>query len=142
MFEWFDRMMVSLPVQETLGRLLHTLPGDDVKLDFDFVWLERYAPILYPVLAIGTLGLLALGIITAWRSDEISGVVKVEYKREIITLLRREVGGLPVERIARHLKLNVKQTARLIEEMKTDGMLEPLQRKTGTLWRIRGLSTQ
>src|SRR4051794_40372223 len=63
----------------------------DVDTNFDF--LDRNTHILYPALALVAIGLLVLGILTAWRSDDISGLAKVEYKREIIIRMRKNVGG-------------------------------------------------
>lgn len=139
MLAWIDRLAASLPVRQAWRELRHALLGDGVKLDFDLVWLERHAAILYPILAVGTVALVALGFLTAWRSDELSGIVKVEYKREVIALLRREIGGLPVAAIARHLKLAERKTARLVEELQRDGILAGEKRQGSTVWRLRGL---
>lgn len=136
----FKLALLLLSALGRWGELLFALPGDDVEIDLDISWIERYGFVLYPVLAIGTIGLIAVAIVSTLRSDEISGLAKVEYKRAIIAMLRREVGGLPVEKIAKELKQNASRTARLLESLKEDGILVERTISKRKIWRLRGLS--
>ncbi|HCF60376.1 MAG TPA: hypothetical protein DFS52_20545 [Myxococcales bacterium] len=136
----FKLALSLFPALSEWSELLFTLPGDEVEIDFDISSIERYGFVLYPVLAIGTLALIAVAIVSALRSDEITGIAKVEYKRAIIALLRREVGGLPVEKIAKALKQNVSRTSRLLESLQEDGIVAEQTFKKRKIWRMRGLS--
>ena len=110
----------------------------DFEPNFDF--LDRNTHILYPALALVAVGLLVIGILSAWRSDDISGLAKVEYKREIIIRMRKNVGGVSIEDLSRDLKVKPLQMAKIVEEMQTDGMVVPhTNAKHVTLWRLRGV---
>jgi len=124
MYDLLWRSLFALPpALDSWRRLVLGMPGDDVQFDIDLSWLERNSHILYPLFAIGTVALLVVGILSAWHSDEMSGVLKVEYKREIIGVLRRTPGGVPVAKLAKHLKLTVHRTDKLVEEMVKDGQI-------------------
>jgi hypothetical protein len=106
----------------------------------DFV--ERYSNILYPALALAVLLVLVIGIMHAWRSQDMDGLAKAEFKREIILELRRNTFGLSAEMLARALELELLKTVRLLEEMKEDGVVFPeTDREQSTRWRLKGLST-
>jgi len=93
--------------------------------------------VLHLLLGIGVIALLAIGIYTAWKSDEIAGNLKVEYKREIITILRRVPGGVGVAALAKELKLSIPKTARLLEEMVADRHIVDFEHKGRTHVRLR-----
>ena len=134
---WLLRAMLALPPALDLWRRgVLALPGDELKFSPDLSWLERNSAVLYPLFAIGTVALLVVGILSAWHSDEMSGVLKVEYKREIIALLRREPGGATVNRLAKHLKLSVHKTAKLVQEMTEAGQISSSVRDGVTTARI------
>lgn len=120
------------PALDLWRRMTLALPGDDVRINLDLSWIEQHSHILYPLLAVGTVALLVVGILSAWRSDDISGILKVEYKREVITQLRLDPGGVPVNRLAKRLKLSVHRTARILEEMAKDGQIV-LDKRRGVL---------
>ncbi|MGC4114862.1 MAG: hypothetical protein QM765_09685 [Myxococcales bacterium] len=93
----------AAPVPETWRSLVLAGPLD-IKVKPDLSWLEQNSAVLYPLFAIGTIALLVMGVFMAWKSDEVSGVLKVEYKREILTILRREPGGVNVARLAKETR--------------------------------------
>jgi hypothetical protein len=129
-------LFAAAPVPETWRSLLLAGPLD-IKIKPDLSWLEQNSHILYPLFAIGTIALLVMGIFMAWKSDEVSGVLKVEYKREIITILRREPGGVNVARLAKELKLTVHKTAKIVEEMVNDRQVLAQAHKGVTHVRLR-----
>lgn len=129
--------MRSTLTLEVWRRLVEAAPFDDIKIKPDLSWMEQNTHILYPVFAIGTVALLVLGIFLSWRSDEISGVLKVEYKREILTILRREPGGVSVAHLSKELKLGLHKTAKIVEEMVTDRQVHAQAHKGVTHVRLR-----
>jgi hypothetical protein len=104
-----------------------------------FDMLEQNSHIVYPALAIFTLLLVVAGIFQAWRSQDMDGLTKNEFKRAIINELRRNLAGLPGEVIARAVGLDRLKTVRLLEQMQQDGMVNSYMSSTQMmLWRIRG----
>lgn len=85
-------------------------------------FLEQNTHIIYPVLAAGGLLIIALGILQAWRTQDLDGIQKAELKRDIMMELRR-TGGMSAELIARAIGLETFKTTRLLEEMKQDGII-------------------
>lgn len=130
-------LSVLSPALDQWRRMTLALPGDDVRINLDLSWIDQHSHILYPLLAVGTVALLVVGILSAWHSDDISGILKVEYKREIITQLRRDPGGVPVNRLAKTLKLSVHRAAKLVEEMAKDGQIVVEKRKGVLTARVR-----
>ncbi len=113
------------------------------KMDLDMPeseWLELNGHIVFPVVGLITLGILAIGVVVALKSDEISGMVKVEYKRELVHGLRRNPGGYTLQEMVKLLKLKPKQIEKLLEEFEADGILQAQQdRQRGKIWRLRGV---
>lgn len=102
--------------------------------------LERHRDVLYPVLGGGILLLIAVGVLAAMRTDELSPEVRTEAKREIVRQLRRELAGRTVEQLAGPTKLSPTHVARLLEAMRTDGQVEASTDGRGvTVWRMKGL---
>ena len=99
--------------------------------------MEQHSYILYPLLAVVTIALLVWGVLSALATDEVHGPLKVEYKREILTILRREPGGVNVPALAKELKLSEKKTEKLVEEMVADGQIASETRKGRTHIRLR-----
>jgi hypothetical protein len=120
-------------------------PLDDLlewEPDFTLEFLERNSRVMYPALALLAVGILALGILVAWRSEEISGMAKVELKREIINSMRLNLGGVTVDDLAKPLKLKPLLVSKVIEEMKADGIVVPHTNARGvTVWRLRGIGS-
>lgn len=113
-------------------------PGaTDVKyLEF----LENNTHLIYPLLAIAVLVLIALGVLQAWRTEDMDGVKKAEVKREVIRELRREVHGLTVERLAKAVAVPPFKLLKILEEMAEDGITEQRTDTTRrTTWRLKGL---
>lgn len=105
-----------------------------------FDLLERNSHVIYPALGLLVLALLAFGIVSAWRSNELDGLQKIELKREIVLVLRRQVGGESVDAIAKSLGLEPFRTVRLLEEMQQDGILAShTNTERRTVWRVKGV---
>jgi hypothetical protein len=101
--------------------------------------LERNSHIVYPALAVLVVVLLILGILEAWRSQDLDGLQKVELKREIILELRRQLGGSSAETLAKAIGLESFKTVKLLEEMQHDGIVVSHTNTARlTLWRIKG----
>jgi hypothetical protein len=113
--------------------------GDDLKLpEPDLEWLERNASILYPLMGGGTVALMAWAVLSALRTVRIPVEQKMEYKREVIAMLRREIPGVSEERIAKQLELSAKEIAIILGELERDGVIAPASKgKKGAVWRMR-----
>lgn len=101
--------------------------------------LERNSHIIYPALAVLVVALLVLGILEAWRSQDLDGLQKVELKREIILELRRQIGGASAETLARAIGLESFKTVKLLEELQRDGIVVSHTNTARlTIWRMKG----
>jgi hypothetical protein len=101
--------------------------------------LEQNSHIVYPSLAILTLLLVVVGIFQAWKSQDMDGLTKNEFKRAIINELRRNLAGLPGEVIARAVGLDRLKTVRLLEQMQQEGMVNSyMSSNQMMMWRVRG----
>ncbi len=102
--------------------------------------LELNSQYLYPLLAVAALALLVVGILQAWRTREIDGKAKAEFKREIITELRKNVAGCSAESLSRTVGLERLKLVKLLEEMQEEGAITS---HTNTqrlqVWRLRGI---
>lgn len=106
-----------------------------------FEWLENHTHVVYPLLAVATVALIAFGIISAWRSEDIDGLKKAELKREIIRELRREVWGMTADRLARNIDVPGGRMLKLLEEMAEDNIVESrTDTSRVTTWRMKGLT--
>jgi hypothetical protein len=128
---------VLAPILDAWRRLVTTAPFDDIEFKPDLSFLEQNTHILYPLFAIGTVALLGMGIFLAWRSDEMSAVLKAEYKREVMIQLRRQPSGLTVAKLAKVLQLSVHKTAQLVEEMANDRQVRAQENNGVTLVQLR-----
>lgn len=105
-----------------------------------FEWLENNTHIVYPIIAIAVVALIAFGIISAWRTEDIDGLKKAEMKREIIRLLRREVYGMTAVRLAQTLDIPGGRMLKLLEEMAEANIVESrTDTSRVTTWRMKGL---
>jgi hypothetical protein len=103
--------------------------------------LEDNTHIVYPALAVLTLVLIALGAVSAWRSDDLDGLQKAELKRDIIRELRREVWGMTAERLSTNVGVPLLKVVKVLEEMQSDSILEArTDTRRVTTWRVKGLS--
>ena len=101
--------------------------------------LERNSHVVYPALAVLVVALLVVGILEAWRSQDLDGLQKVELKREIILELRRQIGGASAETLARAIGLESFKTVKLLEELQRDGIvISHTNTARLTLWRMKG----
>jgi hypothetical protein len=104
--------------------------------------LEENTHIIYPAIAVLVVGLIAVGVIAAWRTEDIDVIQKAEIKREIIREMRRQVDGLTVDQLARHTSLPPLKLVRILEEMQDGGITESRTNTARvTTWRLKGLTT-
>lgn len=104
-----------------------------------FEVLEQNSHIIYPLVAILTLVLIAAGVLQAWRTQDLDGLQKNEFKKAIVNELRRNITGLPGDVLAKAVGLDRLKTNRLLEQMQQDGMVvSHTNSQRLTVWRIRG----
>lgn len=102
--------------------------------------LEAHASVVYPIVAVTVLVLLAGGILQAWRSQELRGAAKVELRREIVRILRGELGGMSAEQLSREVHQPPLALVRLLEEMQEDGLVvSHTNTQRLTTWRLKGM---
>jgi hypothetical protein len=77
-----------------------------------FELLEQNSHIIYPALAVLTLVLIAGGILQAWRTQDLDGLQKNEFKRAIVNELRSNISGLPGDLLAKAVGLDRLKTNR------------------------------
>jgi predicted transcriptional regulator len=103
--------------------------------------LERNSHIVYPALAVITLGLVSAGVLQSLRSQKVDGATISRYKQTIVDALRRQPVGLPATALAGELGLDTHKTVRLLEQMQQDGVLDSYTNSQRiTLWQVKGLS--
>jgi hypothetical protein len=101
--------------------------------------LEQNSHIIYPGLAVLAVGLVVLGVLSAWRSQEVAGLRKAELKREIILELRRQAVGMSGDAIARAIGLQPLAAMKLLEELQRDNILVSYTNTQRlTLYRLKG----
>jgi hypothetical protein len=104
-------------------------------------WFEAHTSTLYPLIAIVVVALVAWGIISAWRGDDMDGLAKAELKREIIRLLRRDVYGLSADKLAAQLEIPGGKLLKLLDEMAEENIVESRTSTSRvTTWRMKGLT--
>lgn len=104
-------------------------------------WFEAHTNTLYPLIAIIVVALIAWGIISAWRGDDMDGLAKAELKREIIRLLRRDVYGLSADKLAAALEIPGGKLLKLLDEMAEENIVESRTSTSRvTTWRMKGLT--
>lgn len=133
--EWLQKQLpFRLPGSESYYEKPHTASSNEY-----LTFLEHNSHVVYPAIAAVVLTLLVLGVVQAWRSTELDGMAKMEFKREIILTLRRQVAGETVETIARRIGLEPFKTAKLLEEMQRDGILRShVSSNRLVLWQVTG----
>jgi hypothetical protein len=100
--------------------------------------LEGNTHLIYPALAVLVLVLIALGILQAWRSEDMDGVQKAELKRDVIRELRREVHGLSADALSKAVGVPSLKLLRVLEEMQKDNILESrTDTQRLTTWRMK-----
>jgi hypothetical protein len=108
-------------------------------MDFSELLSEGY---LYPLLAVVAVTLIVVGVLSAWRSEDLAGLRKAELKREIILELRRQMVGMTGDALSRAVGLEPFKTVKLLEELQRDNILTShTNTQRLTIWRIRGLPT-
>lgn len=105
-----------------------------------FELLENNTHLIYPGLAVLVLLLIAVGILQAWRSEDMDGLQKAKLKREIIGELRREVHGMTADSLSKNLGVPSLRLLRILEEMQKDAILESrTDTRRITTWRMKGI---
>ncbi len=105
-----------------------------------FELLENNTHLIYPGLAVLVLLLIAVGILQAWRSEDMDGLQKANLKREIIGELRREVHGMTADSLSKNLGVPSLRLLRILEEMQKDSILESrTDTRRITTWRMKGI---
>jgi hypothetical protein len=108
-----------------------------------FELLEQNSHIIYPAVAVLTLVIIAAGILQAWRTQDLDGLQKNEFKKAIVNELRRNISGMPGDMLARAIGLDRLKTNRLLEQMQTEGMVvSHTNSQRLTVWRIRGAAPE
>lgn len=103
-------------------------------------WLENNTQLIYPALALLVVALIAFGVISAWRTEDMDGIQKAELKREIIRQLRRDVYGMTAVKLAQNLDIPGGKMLKLLEEMADQNIVESrTDTARVTTWRMRGL---
>lgn len=155
-FETFSRhagrvhfSTVNAFLLNNLLRQLPDLPGDPPRYvkpvgsaSVRYIeWLENNSHVVYPIIAVAVVALIAFGIISAWRSEDIDGLKKAEMKREIIRVLRREVYGMTADQLAKALEIPGTRMLKLLEEMAEANIVESrTDTQRVTTWRMKGLT--
>ncbi|WP_246137170.1 hypothetical protein [Myxococcus llanfairpwllgwyngyllgogerychwyrndrobwllllantysiliogogogochensis] len=104
-----------------------------------FEILEQNSHIIYPLVAVLTLVLITAGVLQAWKTQDLDGLQKNEFKKAIVNELRRNITGLPGDVLAKAVGLDRLKTNRLLEQMQQDGMVvSHTNSQRLTVWRIRG----
>jgi len=104
-------------------------------------FLENNSHILYPLIAVVVVALIAFGVISAWRTEDMDGLQKAELKREIIRELRREIWGMTAESIAKNVGIERMKLLKILEEMQADNIVEArTDTRHVTTWKMKGLS--
>jgi hypothetical protein len=112
--------------------------GDTSPKYFEF--LEANSHIIYPLIAVIVLVLLVLGILAAWKAQDLDGLAKAELKREIVLELRKEMGGMSAEGLSKAIGLESFKLVKLLEEMQTDGIVMGFTNTQRlTMWRLKGI---
>lgn len=105
--------------------------------------LEQNSHIIYPVLAVLTLVIIAAGVLQAWRTQDLDGLQKNEFKRAIVNELRRNISGMPGDQLAKSVGLDRLKTNRLLEQMQQEGLVvSHTNSQRLTVWRVRGATPE
>jgi predicted transcriptional regulator len=100
--------------------------------------LENNTHLIYPALALFALVAIIVGILQAYRADDLSLVDKAEIKREIIQELRKHLSGLTVESLARSVALPRRKVDQVLEEMRTENIVDAsTDGQRNTTWRMK-----
>ena len=100
--------------------------------------LENNTHLIYPALAVLALVALVLGILQAFRKDDMEIVDKAEVKREIIRELRRQISGMTVEALSKAVALPRLKVDRLLQEMKDENIVDDrTDSHRTTTWRMK-----
>ncbi|QSQ28335.1 hypothetical protein JY651_31885 [Pyxidicoccus parkwayensis] len=120
----------------------YTRPDSSLSPSY-FEILEQNSHIIYPAVAVLTLVIIAAGILQAWRTQDLDGLQKNEFKKAIVNELRRNISGMPGDMLAKAVGLDRLKTNRLLEQMQQEGLVvSHTNSQRLTVWRIRGASPE
>ncbi len=145
-------LTLLLPYLVTLFQI-EGLPGQDSKTNYvkptsslapSYIeTLEQNSHIVYPALAVFTLGLIVFGILQAWKGQDMDVATRIEFKRLILSELRRHLHGMEGGELSRVVGLERLKLVRLLEQMQEEGMVQShTNSKRITVWRVRGAATE
>ena len=118
----------------------YTKPAGSASVRY-FELLENNSHIIYPIIAVSVVALIAFGVISAWRTEDVDGLKKAELKREVIRLLRREVYGMTAIRLAEGVGIPPGRMLKLLDEMAEASIVESrTDTARVTTWRMKGLT--
>jgi hypothetical protein len=104
-------------------------------------FLENNTHIIYPLLAVVAVALIAFGVFSAWRTEDMDGLAKAELKREIVRELRREIWGMTAEALSKKVGIPRLKLLKILEEMQADNILEArTDTRRVTTWKMKGFS--
>jgi hypothetical protein len=105
---------------------------------------SRLGEFLLPVLIYGCVAILAVTLVSAVARSirrliqGKGGSPKLDLKKELLYEFRRRMAPLPAAELAKHLGIDVFETARLLGELEKDLVLESYTNTQRlTLWRLR-----
>jgi hypothetical protein len=105
-----------------------------------FEFLDAHSEVLYPVLAVGVLVLVFLGVVMALKNNDLDLSTRIKFKREIIRELRLRIAGVSTDDLADMLKTPPQKLEPLLSEMAKDGSIAARMRKKQQLWVVKGIS--
>jgi hypothetical protein len=104
---------------------------------------QRNTHIIYPMLAVLVLVMMIAAILQAWRTHDMDLSEKMGHKKEIVMMLRQQLGGVSADAISRSIGLENLKTQKLLEDMQRDGILiSHTNTSRLTLWRLKGIGPQ
>ena len=83
--------------------------------------------------------LLGASIVSAWRSPKVEGVERARLKGEVIRAMRQNIGWITAGELAEILKTDPHAMAKLLEEMKEDGVLVSALLQSLIHFRLKGV---
>jgi len=101
---------------------------------------DRFGFILWPTLGLVVVGAIVLAALKSATHKSIPGEDRLRVKKEIIHELRRQLHGLSLEQLAKHVGHAPAPLRDLLEEMCKDGMLkEDVNSKGAQLYKLPGM---
>lgn len=101
---------------------------------------DRYGVIVFPIVGLLVVGAIVLAILKSASHKTIPGPERMHVKKEVIHELRRQIHGMSLEQLARHVGQHREALRALLEEMIKDGMLKQQQNSKGAqVYKLPGM---